>query len=357
MALDGHRLPLIATDWQVLEELSTNKMASLQHKIQDVRTKLAGGQALARRSSAELSIEPAPTDSKLAYWWALMVARAGGCCAAAAQRVRVASEGARALCRSPKEVKAREAELKRFIAEQTAELDAVHPELVQVRAALVDRLQKVVDDGTDTSNGCLILDEKSIEYCGTVCEEALAQVGHAARSVVACRARKDQKAQMLYLIKKYVEESCCLAIGDGANDVAMIQAGQIGVGIIGKEGMQAVNNSDFAIGQFRFLRSLLLVHGRAFYKRMALFYYYTIYKGVVLCLPMWLFSCFALGSVNINLYTPFYYAWGYACLFTAAPILVVALQDWYVLLELSLEGALSGCRMALGVRRDSPAVR
>ena len=54
---------------------------------------------------------------------------------------------------------------------------------------------------------------------------------------------------------------CCLAIGDGANDVAMIKAGQIGVGIIGKEGMEAVNNSDFAIGQFRFLRSLLLVHG------------------------------------------------------------------------------------------------
>ena len=53
--------------------------------------------------------------------------------------------------------------------------------------------------------------------------------------------------------------SCCLAIGDGANDVAMIKAGHIGVGIIGKEGMAAVNNSDFAIGQFRFLRQLLLI--------------------------------------------------------------------------------------------------
>ena len=56
--------------------------------------------------------------------------------------------------------------------------------------------------------------------------------------------------------------SCCLAIGDGANDVAMIKAGHVGVGIIGKEGREAVNNSDFAIGQFRFLRGLLLVHGR-----------------------------------------------------------------------------------------------
>ena len=76
-------------------------------------------------------------------------------------------------------------------------------------------------------------------------------MGHGARSVVACRARKDQKAQLLCLIRESVPTSCCLAIGDGANDVAMIKAGHIGVGIIGKEGMQAVNNSDFAIGQVR----------------------------------------------------------------------------------------------------------
>ena len=63
-------------------------------------------------------------------------------------------------------------------------------------------------------------------------------MGHGARSVVACRARKDQKAQMLELIRYGVPSSCCLAIGDGANDVAMIKAGQIGVGIIGKEGME-----------------------------------------------------------------------------------------------------------------------
>ena len=57
-------------------------------------------------------------------------------------------------------------------------------------------------------------------------------------------------------------DSCCLAIGDGANDVAMIKAGHIGIGIIGKEGRQAVNNSDFAIGRFHFVRRLLFVHGR-----------------------------------------------------------------------------------------------
>lgn len=60
-----------------------------------------------------------------------------------------------------------------------------------------------------------------------------------------------------------------LSIGDGANDVSMIQAAHIGVGISGQEGMQAVMASDFAIAQFRFLTDLLLVHGRWSYTRIA----------------------------------------------------------------------------------------
>lgn len=58
-----------------------------------------------------------------------------------------------------------------------------------------------------------------------------------------------------------------LAIGDGANDVSMIQAADVGVGISGEEGMQAVNASDYAIGQFRFLKKLLFVHGHWSYAR------------------------------------------------------------------------------------------
>ena len=77
-------------------------------------------------------------------------------------------------------------------------------------------------DASD-SNLTLILDEKSIEYCGTLCKDALAVVGNYARSVVACRARKDQKAELLCLIKNSVPSAVCLAIGDGANDIAMIK--------------------------------------------------------------------------------------------------------------------------------------
>ena len=137
-----------------------------------------------------------------------------------------------------------------------------HPDLLQIPKDLQQRREEMAADPGGGTEHCLVIDEKAIELCTTVCPEALRDVGNGCRSVVACRARKDQKAQMLNLIKDGFKNSCCLGIGDGANDVAMIKAGHVGVGIIGKEGREAVNNSDFAIGQFRFLRQLLLVHGR-----------------------------------------------------------------------------------------------
>jgi P-type E1-E2 ATPase len=73
-----------------------------------------------------------------------------------------------------------------------------------------------------------------------------------------------------------------LAIGDGANDVGMIQEAHLGIGISGKEGLQAVNSADFAIAQFRFLKELLLVHGRWNYRRMAKVVRYSFYKNIVL---------------------------------------------------------------------------
>ncbi len=65
---------------------------------------------------------------------------------------------------------------------------------------------------------------------------------------------------MVHLVKDSLD-SVTLAIGDGANDVSMIQAADVGVGISGEEGLQAVNSSDYSIAQFRFLKRLLLVHG------------------------------------------------------------------------------------------------
>ena len=63
--------------------------------------------------------------------------------------------------------------------------------------------------------------------------------------------------------------SISLSVGDGANDVPMIMQANIGVGIRGKEGTQAVRSADYAISQFKFLKKLILVHGRLGYRRVA----------------------------------------------------------------------------------------
>ena len=118
---------------------------------------------------------------------------------------------------------------------------------------------------------------------------------------------------MLNLIKHNVPTSTCLAIGDGANDVAMIKAGHIGIGIIGKEGMQAVNNSDFAIGQFRFLRGLMLVHGRQNYRRFAVFALYMFYINAAFVMTLFFYSMICMAS-SARIYPFFYFDYESICL-------------------------------------------
>lgn len=88
------------------------------------------------------------------------------------------------------------------------------------------------------------------------------------KSVLCCRVSPSQKAAVVEMVKEGLDVMT-LSIGDGANDVAMIQKADVGVGIAGEEGRQAVMTSDYAIGQFRFLQRLILVHGRWSYRRLA----------------------------------------------------------------------------------------
>jgi len=101
----------------------------------------------------------------------------------------------------------------------------------------------------------------------------------------------------------------------------MIKAGQIGVGIIGKEGRQAVNNSDFAIGQFRFLRQLLLVHGRMNYRRLAVFTYYMFYINVALVMVLYIYSLTAAMSTGAYFLIPVFVNL-FAVVYTPLPIII-----------------------------------
>ena len=114
-------------------------------------------------------------------------------------------------------------------------------------------------------------------------EEMLFAVASCSNSVIACRVSPLQKALLLKMVRKYVSPTpTTLAIGDGANDVGMIQEAHIGIGISGLEGQQAVNSSDFAIAQFRYLESLLLIHGRWNFMRMSKLILFFFYKNAML---------------------------------------------------------------------------
>lgn len=144
------------------------------------------------------------------------------------------------------------------------------------------------------------------------------------KAVVCCRATPLQKAQVVQLVKVN-KKVMTLAIGDGANDVSMIQMADIGVGISGQEGMQAVMASDFAIAQFRFLRKLLLVHGHWSYDRMAnmiLFFYYKNTVFVFILFWFQFFCGFSAQSCIDQLYLMMY-----NLLWTSLPVMVTGIFD------------------------------
>jgi len=114
-------------------------------------------------------------------------------------------------------------------------------------------------------------------------EELLFNIASQCDAVIACRVSPQQKALLVKLVRHHVvPEPVTLAIGDGANDVGMIQEAHVGIGISGREGKQAVNASDFAISQFRFLETLLLIHGRWDFMRQAVVVLFSFYKNSVL---------------------------------------------------------------------------
>lgn len=107
------------------------------------------------------------------------------------------------------------------------------------------------------------------------------KLGILCRSVICCRVSAKQKSQVVKLVKS-MGHWITLSVGDGTNDVPMIMEANIGVGIQGVEGTQAVRSADYGICQFRFLQRLILVHGRNGYRRISNFICYYFYKNIIL---------------------------------------------------------------------------
>nr|GMC51916.1 probable phospholipid-transporting ATPase 4 [Ipomoea batatas] len=142
----------------------------------------------------------------------------------------------------------------------------------------------------------LIIDGKTLSYAlEDDMKQKFLNLAVDCASVICCRVSPKQKALVTRLVKEGTGKTT-LAIGDGANDVGMIQEADIGVGISGAEGMQAVMASDFAIAKFQFLERLLIVHGHWCYKRIAQMICYFFYKNIAFGLTLLYYEAFTAFS-------------------------------------------------------------
>lgn len=175
------------------------------------------------------------------------------------------------------------------------------------------------------ASSALIIDGNSLVYIlEKELESDLFDLATSCRVVLCCRVAPLQKAGIVDLIKSRTDDMT-LAIGDGANDVSMIQMADVGVGICGQEGRQAVMASDFAMGQFRFLKRLLLVHGHRNYQRIGYLVLYNFYRNAVFVLMLFwyiLFTGFSTTSALTDWSSVFY-----SLLYTSVPTIVVGIVD------------------------------
>ncbi|KAL6649873.1 hypothetical protein ACP70R_014097 [Stipagrostis hirtigluma subsp. patula] len=177
----------------------------------------------------------------------------------------------------------------------------------------------------DDTELALIIDGSSLVYIlEKDLESELFDLATSCKVVICCRVAPLQKAGIVDLIKSRTSDMT-LAIGDGANDVSMIQMADVGVGICGQEGRQAVMAADFAMGQFRFLKRLLLVHGHWNYQRIAYMILYNFYRNAVFVLMLFWYILYTAYSATLALTD-----WSsvfYSLIYTSVPTVVVGILD------------------------------
>lgn len=182
-----------------------------------------------------------------------------------------------------------------------------------------------LEEGPLVAPLALIIDGSSLVYIlEKDLETDLFDIATSCRVVLCCRVAPLQKAGIVDLIKSRTDDMT-LAIGDGANDVSMIQMADVGVGICGQEGRQAVMASDFAMGQFRFLKQLLLVHGHLNYQRMGYLVLYNFYRNAVFVLMLFWYILSTAFSTTSALTE-----WSsvlYSVVYTSVPTIVVGILD------------------------------
>ncbi|KAG2689641.1 hypothetical protein I3760_09G147800 [Carya illinoinensis] len=213
---------------------------------------------------------------------------------------------------------------------------------IQVKAMKEDLLyqiessyQVMCEECNKDSPFAMVVDGKALEVALTDgVKNQFLQLAVNCAFVICCRVSPKQKALITRLVKEYTGKTT-LAIGDGANDVGMIQEAHIGIGISGMEGMQAVMASDFSLPQFRFLERLLIVHGHWCYKRISKMILYFVYKNIVLGLTLFYYECYTSFCGEV-LYDDWYLVL-FNVILTSLPVISLGVLEQDVSSEICLQ--------------------
>ena len=168
-----------------------------------------------------------------------------------------------------------------------------------------------------------IIDGDSLDLALKQCEKEFFTTAMKALSVVCCRCSPTQKRIIVKTIKKYTNARTA-AVGDGGNDVAMIQEADVGIGIVGKEGLQASLAADYSIKEFKTLSGLLLWWGRIAYKNTSMVANFVIHRGLIISFNQFIFSLIFYYNA-VALYNGML-CFGYSTIFTCTPSISILLD-------------------------------
>ncbi|XP_062539523.1 phospholipid-transporting ATPase IF isoform X2 [Armigeres subalbatus] len=171
----------------------------------------------------------------------------------------------------------------------------------------------------------LLIDGASLAIALKDLREVFRDLSIKCRAVLCCRLSPLQKCEVVQLMKTVESNPVTAAIGDGANDVSMIQEAHVGLGIVGKEGRQAARCADYAFAKFCMVKKLLLVHGHYFSTRLAVLVLYFFYKNLIFMGIQFYFqvdSMFSSQSVYDSVFLTLYNV-----LYTSLPVFVLSLTE------------------------------
>ena len=207
---------------------------------------------------------------------------------------------------------------------KSTRLVSVDQEVREFFANSIDEIDRLMDRySINIEDDGLIVDGSTLSFVLKEMPDHFISFALRAKSVICCRCMPTQKAEIVELVKKSGIRTC--AIGDGGNDVSMIQVADVGLGIEGKEGKQASMAADFSLKQFSHITRLLLWHGRNSYIRSSDLSLFIMHRGMIISIMQAIFSAL-FNFAPVALFQG-YLLMGYATYYTMFPVLSLIFDE------------------------------